>query len=100
MFTNLAILGASHCMNFGASPGAIFASQVVPHPVRGLRDLADGEILLSVMRDINPEETGGDLRRFWGVGDQKLGKTWGKTMEKTMENDGKNMENDGKTMET
>lgn len=29
---------------------------VVPHPVRGLRDLADGEILLSVMRDINLED--------------------------------------------
>eukprot|EP00435_Cladocopium_sp_Y103_P075215 s3_g55.t1 len=29
---------------------------VVRQPVRSIRDLADGEILLSVMRDINPED--------------------------------------------
>ena len=82
--------------------------------MRGLRDLADGEILLSVMRDINLEERPGRFAEILGgVGDQKPGKTWGKTMEndgKTMEkpwkmmekpwnNDGKTMENDGRTME-
>jgi hypothetical protein len=47
---------------------------VVPHPVRGLRDLADGEILLSVMRDINPEERPGRSAEGWGVGIKNLGK--------------------------
>ena len=49
--------------------------------MRAIRDLADGEILLSVMRDINPEETGGSAE-IGGDWDQKLGKIHGKTMEK------------------
>eukprot|EP00434_Breviolum_minutum_P003566 symbB.v1.2.003137.t1/scaffold177.1/size287523/2 len=39
---------------------------VVPQPVRSIRELANGEILLQVMRDLNPED-------FAATGDDALG---------------------------